>query len=67
MHGVEYNLRPKSTTKPLLLFIIIVMIIINVIKKRLVIPFLSSEFFCRTAWNGTKKEDREILCGGKEI
>jgi len=54
MHGVEYNLRAKATTKRSS-FIVIVMIIINVIKKRLVIPFLSSKFFCGTAWNGTKK------------
>lgn len=66
MHGVEYNLRTKTTTKRSS-FIVIVMIIINVIKKRLVISFLSSKFFCRTAWNGTKKEDREILCGWEEI
>ena len=66
MHGVEYNLRAKSTTKRSS-FIVIVMIIINVIRKRLVISFLSSKFFCRTAWNGTKKEYREILCGEKEI
>ena len=58
MHGVEYNLRAKTTTKRSS-FIVIVMIIINVIKKRLVIPFLSSKFFCRTAWNGAKKEDRK--------